>query len=139
MLYLCELKPKQKETMKKLVLIITLVILFAACETNHSCECKYTYWGFTGDLLSGSSHIFKSGETPCEYFEGKRGKCVSFEEKLSHKIIKNTKKFFITIDLFYINCYNKINKKYAYACVRLNLCDNTCRCPPFYQCAMLLM
>ena len=71
MLYPCKLKPKQKETMKKLVLIITSVILFAACETNHTCECKYTYWGFTGDLLSGSSHIFKSGETPCEYFEGK--------------------------------------------------------------------
>ena len=47
------------------------MILFAACETNHTCECKYTYWGFTGDLESGASHIFKSGETPCEYFEGK--------------------------------------------------------------------
>ena len=57
--------------MKKIALIITSVILFAACETNHTCECKYTYWGFTGDLESGASYIFKSGETPCEYFEGK--------------------------------------------------------------------
>lgn len=71
MLYLCELKPKQKETMKKLVLIITSVILFAACETNHSCECKYDYWGITGELINGDSYTFKSGETPCEYFDGK--------------------------------------------------------------------
>ena len=65
------MKSKQRETMKKLVLIITSVILFAACETNHSCECKYDYWGIAGHLLSGASHNFKSGETPCEYFEGK--------------------------------------------------------------------
>jgi hypothetical protein len=62
---------KNMEKIKKLGLIITSVILFAACETNHTCECKYTYWGFTGDLESGASYIFKSGETPCEYFEGK--------------------------------------------------------------------
>ena len=76
-IYLCGLKitqiknSKNMEKIKKLGLIITSVILFAACETNHSCECKYTYWGFIGDLESGASYIFKSGETPCEYFEGK--------------------------------------------------------------------
>ena len=56
---------------KKLGLIIMSVILFTACETNHTCECKYDYWGFTGELINGDSYTFKSGETPCEYFDGK--------------------------------------------------------------------
>ena len=62
---------KTKRKMKKIVLIITSVILFVACETNHTCECKYDYWGFTGELVNGDSYTFKSGETPCEYFDGK--------------------------------------------------------------------
>ena len=65
------MKSKQRETMKKLVLIIASVILFAACETNHSCECKYSYWGFTGYLIEDYVYSFKSFGTPCEDFEGK--------------------------------------------------------------------
>ncbi len=56
--------------MKKLALIITSVILFAACG-NYSCECKYSYWGFTGELVEDAVHSFKSFGTPCEDFEGK--------------------------------------------------------------------
>ncbi len=59
--------------MKKLALIITSVILFVACGTNYSCECKYSYRDWEGNLCDNGLYRFESSETPCEDFEGSQG------------------------------------------------------------------
>jgi hypothetical protein len=61
------------EKIKKSGLIITSVILFAACGTNYTCECKYSYWDWEGNLNDNGLYRFESAETPCEDFEGSTG------------------------------------------------------------------